>query len=186
VSIGAWFVLSDSFYHTISIPSTQRDSHIPAALQTRPTILYFHGNAASRAAPYRVRKYSDFSSRLGANILVIDYRGFGDSAGKPSQDGLACDARAAWDWLIEMGAKSEDVLVVGHSLGTAVAARLAAELGREGVPIKGLVLLSPFSSMRTLLDTYSIFGILPIKAPLAIIPGSSRMLPSLLETIPYF
>ncbi|KAG6864724.1 hypothetical protein C0991_007642 [Blastosporella zonata] len=44
------------------------------------------------------------------------------------------DARTAWDWLtLEMGAKAGDVVIVGHSLGTAIAALLSAQLGREGV-----------------------------------------------------
>lgn len=175
MSLGAWFVLSDTFYHTLPTrpaPSSF-DSIVPTALKTRPTILFFHGNAAARAAPFRVATYSALSSRLAANVLVVDYRGFGDSTGKPSPDGLACDARTTWNWLINAGANPADVLVVGHSLGTAVAARLAAELGHEDVPLRGLVLLSPFSSMRTLLDTYAILGIFPFGMPLTFIPGAS-------------
>lgn len=72
------------------------------------------------------------SSRLNANVLVIDYRGFGDSEGTPSERGLQLDARTAWDWLIEHGAKEEDITIVGQSLGTGVSAGLAVELAEEG------------------------------------------------------
>jgi abhydrolase domain-containing protein 12 len=135
-----------------------------------------HGNAGSRAAPFRIAHYSGFTSRIGANVLAIDYRGFGDSTGYPSEDGLARDAQAAWEWLLARGAKPQDILIVGHSMGTGVAARLASELGHEGVTPRGLVLLAPFSSIRTLLDTYVLLGIIPIGAPLSMIPGGSGAL----------
>ena len=181
VTVGAWFVFSDSYYLSRVVApdgSGPVDHHhqeglISAAVRTRPTVLFFHGNAGTRAAPLRIAHYSGFTSRVGTNVLAIDYRGFGDSTGRPSADGLARDARAAWAWLIDAGAAPSDILIVGHSLGTAVAARLGAELGREGVPCRGLVLLAPFSSMRTLLDTYAVLGVVPIGAPLSYVPGGA-------------
>jgi abhydrolase domain-containing protein 12 len=122
--------------------------------------------------PYRVQCYKVFSSRLGANVLAIDYRGFGDSEGVPSESGLAKDAQAAWDWLIFNGANPEDILIVGHSLGTAVAAKLAVDLTTQGVTFKGVTLMSPFSSIRTLLEAYHFFGVLPLMKPLGLIPGA--------------
>lgn len=100
-------------------------------------MLFFHGNAANRAASYRTRLYSSLSSRLGANVLAIDYRGFGDSTGKPSEEGLARDGRAAWDWLIREGASAKSIAVMGHSLGTSVAAMLGEELATEGTDFYG-------------------------------------------------
>ena len=146
---------------------------MPLAIEAHPTILFFHGNAATRAAPYRVNYYQAFSSRLGANVLTIDYRGFGNSEGVLSEDGLAKDARAAWDWLISNGADPENILLYGHSLGTAVATKLSAELAAENVACKGVVLMSPFSSIRKLLETYHFFGFIPLMKPLAIIPGAT-------------
>jgi len=75
-------------------------------------------------------------------VLAIDYRGFGDSAGYPSVHGVSQDARAGWDYLISQGGKPEDVLILGHSLGTAIAGFLSAELGREGIHPRGTVLMS--------------------------------------------
>ena len=63
-------------------------------------MLFFHGNAASRATGFRVQHCSTYASRFGANVLAVDYRSFGDSTGSPSPEGLAKDARAAWDWAI--------------------------------------------------------------------------------------
>jgi abhydrolase domain-containing protein 12 len=175
VTLGAWFVLSDTYYREVPFPEPPSypslEARIPLAIKARPTVLFFHGNAATRAAPYRVQYYKAFSSRLHANVLAIDYRGFGDSEGVPSESGLAADAHAAWDWLISNGANPENILIVGHSLGSAVAAKLSVDLADQGVTFKGLVLMSPFSSIRTLLEAYHFFGFLPLMKPLRMIPG---------------
>jgi len=76
------------------------------------------------------------TARLGVNVLAIDYRGFGDSEGVPSQVGLVKDARAGWDWLTsEMGAAGGDVVFLGQSLGTGVASQLAVELAAESMSV---------------------------------------------------
>lgn len=106
-------------------------------------------------------------------MLAIDYRGFGDSKGSPSERGLATDARAAFDWLISNGAAPEDVLIVGHSLGTAVSSSLAVSLCEESIRCRGLVLMSPFTSMHTLVDTYSIFGLFPVLLPMTMVPRAA-------------
>jgi len=75
-------------------------------------------------------------------VLAIDYRGFADSTGTPSEPGLVIDARAAFDWLIAQGKNAEDILIIGHSLGTGVSGQLAVTLANEGIECKGMVLLS--------------------------------------------
>ncbi|CAE6442338.1 unnamed protein product [Rhizoctonia solani] len=172
IRIGAWFVAADGFYkkHLKLAPPLKGESAnleqkrealeslLPSALKSHPTILFFHGNAMTRAFHLRTRLYSTLSSRLDANVLAIDYRGFGDSEGVPSEQGLLLDARAAWDWLIDNGVKEGDITVVGQSLGTGVSAGLVAELAEEGVSPRGMVLLSPYSSIATLLETYNLGG----------------------------
>jgi abhydrolase domain-containing protein 12 len=174
-TLGAWFILSDAIYHTIPFPPSPSvaEQTLSEALTSHPTIIFLHGNAATRALPVRIQQYSAFTSRLRANVLAIDYRGFADSQGSPSEDGLSTDARAAWDWLISNGAKPDDILIMGHSLGTAVASALAVTLSQEAVRFKGLVLMSPFSSMYTLVDTYSIFGLFPVMLPLTMVPHAA-------------
>ncbi|KAF8630969.1 hypothetical protein AX17_005325 [Amanita inopinata Kibby_2008] len=175
-TLGAWFVLSDEYYHSLpSVPSEPR-SHIQLALRRRPTILYFHGNAATRAFHVRIKYYEAFTSRLGANVLAIDYRGFADSTGQPSEAGLVQDARAAFDWLISNGAKAEDILVLGHSLGTGVSSQLVAQLDADGISCRGVVLLSPFSSIREVLNTYHLFGLVPLIKPISMIPWTTNLI----------
>ncbi|KAH7925895.1 alpha/beta-hydrolase [Leucogyrophana mollusca] len=177
VTLGAWFILSDSLYRELPFPSpsSTAETQIPVALGSHPTILFFHGNGGTRALSMRVRQYSAFSSRLQANVLAIDYRGFGDSDGEPSEVGLATDARAAWDWLISHGAKAEDILIIGHSLGTAVASDLTVRLSEMGIKCRGAVLMSPFSSIYSLIDTYNIFGLFPVMLPLTMIPRAADL-----------
>ncbi|KAI0078220.1 alpha/beta-hydrolase [Panus rudis PR-1116 ss-1] len=170
VTLGAWFILSDRYYHQnlrvqqSGIPPLDNGT-IRDALQTQPTILYFHGTAGTRASASRVQYYSAFTNRLQANVLVIDYRGFGDSSGVPSEPGLEADAVNAWRWLLEAGAKEDNILITGHSLGTAVATKMAKHVLGAGHNPRGLALLAPFTSIAVVIEDYPPFGF-PIFKPL--------------------
>lgn len=195
-TLGAWFTFSDTFYttHKASLFSSSSSSspdpsspasttdinaHIQSALRAHPTVLFLHGNGATRALRFRVQHYQVFAARLRANVLALDYRGFGDSTGTPSEAGLTVDSLAAWDWLRAHGAPSENILIVGNSLGTGVAVQFASALqemqehGSEPQRPRGVVLLAPFSSISSLLDTYYILGLVPLLAPLRILPFAS-------------
>ena len=166
------------------LQSTSTRTYALRSARTRP--FFFHGNCATRVLRQRVQHYQAFAARLRANVLAPDYRGFGDSTGVLSEVGLTTDVLAAWDWLRAHGASSEDVLVVGNSLGTGAAVQFASALqemqlerGIEPQSPRGVMLLAPFSSVETLLDNYYILG--PLLAPLRIFPFLSResLLPSL-------
>ena len=136
VTLGAWFTFAEPAFQ--SLRSARRplphpdlqDTH--SALNRYKTVIFFHGNGGSRAAPFRVQFYSSWSSKLAVNVLAIDYRGYADSEGVPSEDGLALDGRAAWDWAIANGARPDNIVLVGQSLGTGVAAKVAHRLSMEG------------------------------------------------------
>ncbi|KAF9458517.1 abhydrolase domain-containing 12 [Collybia nuda] len=175
-TLGAWFILSRAYHDTLSSTSGSVETHIRPALTKHRTILFLHGNSATRAFQPRVQYYQTFTRHLGTNVLAVDYRGFADSTGTPSETGLVCDARSAWDWLLGEGARPEDILVVGHSLGTGVASQLGAQLSKEGIGCCGVVLLSPFSSVPEALSTYNIFGAIPLMKPLSLIPPLPSMI----------
>jgi len=105
------------------------------------TFLCFHGNAANiawRADVYR------FLRDLPANVLAVEYRGYGHSEGSASEAGIYNDAEAAYSYLLrERGIPPARVIAFGQSLGTAVAAHLAAQH-----PVGGVVLEAPFPSAR--------------------------------------
>lgn len=108
---------------------------------SKRTLLFFHGNAGNIS--HRGASVEIFL-RLGLNVFIFDYRGYGKSQGKPDEDGLYRDARAAWRYLTsERETRPEDIILFGRSLGGTVAAELAAE-----VQPGGLILESTFSSAR--------------------------------------
>jgi uncharacterized protein len=82
-------------------------------------------------------------SRAGLSVLLFDYRGYGGNLGRPSEGGLAADARAAQAWLAARPEVDPDrIAYFGESLGAAVALRLAVER-----PPAALILRSPFTSL---------------------------------------
>ena len=107
----------------------------------KKTVLFFHGNAGNIS--HRGESVSIFHD-IGLNVFIIDYRGYGKSEGKPTEQGLYDDARAAWLYLTETrSTPGTDIILFGRSLGGAVATRLASE-----VKTGGLILESTFSSAR--------------------------------------
>ncbi|KIM43230.1 hypothetical protein M413DRAFT_444038 [Hebeloma cylindrosporum] len=175
-TLGAWFILSEPYYKSLPAIPGEVAKHIVPALKERPVILFLHGNAATRAASARIQHYQGFSTRIGASVLAIDYRGFAESTGKPSESGLVCDARTAFEWLIAQGKEAKDILIIGHSLGTGVSGQLAAQLAAENIQPRGVVLLSPFSSIHEVLETYNMFGFIPLMKPISTIPGAAEIL----------
>jgi len=164
-TIGAWFIFSEKIYRELPYPppdnfdfSHPRRKLIPSALQKAPTVLYLHGNTGTRAHFLRTSFYSALTARLGANVLSVDYRGYGDSEGKPTVQGVSRDARTAWDYLISQGAKPSDIVILGHSLGTAIAGILSSELSREDIRPRGTVLMAVGTRFQKfILETEKVF-----------------------------
>jgi pimeloyl-ACP methyl ester carboxylesterase len=102
-------------------------------------ILFLHGNAGN--ASHRLPNAAELA-RLGADVLLIDYRGYGMSEGTPSESGAYADARAGLAHLTgERGFSVQRIVLFGRSLGAAVAVDLAGD--RE---LAGVILESTFSS----------------------------------------
>ena len=126
---------------------------LPAPGASR-AILFLHGNAgnASHRLPNAARLHA-----LGAHVLVLDYRGYGRSEGRPTEAGVYADARAGLRHLADArGVPERRVVVFGRSLGGAVAVDLA-----QGRDLAGLVLESTFSSMAAVARShFGPFGLL--------------------------
>ena len=110
-----------------------------------PVLLYLHGGAGTLAS--RSDRLELFAS-LGANLLAVEYRGYGPSEGTPSGRGLERDARAAYAWLRRRTAASK-IVPFGESLGGGPAAWLASQF-----EVGGLILLSTSSSTFALASHY--------------------------------
>lgn len=103
------------------------------------TAIYFHGNNGNLLS--RIRFAQNLAAD-GMQVLLVDYRGFGASEGVPSEPGLYRDASAAYHYVrTARGTRPNQIVLVGHSIGAAVAAELAGHH-----EVAALVLLSPFSS----------------------------------------
>lgn len=116
--------------------------HIPA-VQPRGTVLFLHGNAGNIS--HRLDSVQMFQ-RLGYSTLIFDYRGYGNSSGKPTEEGTYMDAEAAWRHLTEQRhIPSCRIVLFGESLGGAVGAWLAARQKPAA-----LVIASGFTSVPDL------------------------------------
>ncbi len=108
--------------------------------QPRAALLFSHGNAGNIS--HRLESLRLFYE-LGLEVLIYDYRGYGQSTGTPSEAGLYLDGIAALHWLLdEEDIAPADIVVFGRSMGAAVAARLASENR-----VAALILESGFTSV---------------------------------------
>ncbi len=108
--------------------------------KTKPTILYFYGNGMCMAD-----SIGEFNKlrRLGNNVIVCDYLGYGMSSGKPSEVGCYAAANAVWDHVMARpDVDKKKIVPMGWSLGAGSAIELAATR-----PVAGVALFSPFTSV---------------------------------------
>ena len=132
---------------------------IPAAQRPTGHVLFCHGNGGNIGD--RVL-HAALLHRAGLDVLLFDYRGYGRSTGRASEEGTYRDARAARAALLDRpGVDPGHVLHVGESLGGAVAVALAHE-----APPAGLVLVSTFTSVRDMARRHYPF------VPAAVVPDA--------------
>jgi len=126
----------------------------------RPLVIFFHGNAGDRAG--RVGWYRIFQ-QAGADVLAMDYHGYGDSEGAMSESAMQADCVATWNYATEtLGYKPADIIVAGTSLGGAAAVLTAvAHVQPDDIPA-GLLVVATFSSMVDVAG--STYPWLPVKA----------------------
>ena len=105
----------------------------------RPTVVILPGKSGSlHHQRYRLERF--MQARIGA--LLVAYRGYSGNAGRPDEQGLYRDARAALDWLDRHGVAARSIVVYGISLGTGVAVRMATERA-----VGAMVLEAPYTSI---------------------------------------
>ncbi len=127
----AWFAAADG--------TKIHGWYLPHA-QPRAVVLFCHGNGGN--ITHRAEEIRLLHDRVGASVLIFDYRGYGKSEGKPDEPGVLADARAARTWLAQKAGVAEDrIVLLGESLGGAVAIDLATDGARA------LILENTFSSV---------------------------------------
>lgn len=130
-------------YEPVAIVTEDRiklDGWFIPAQDARGVLLFFHGNAGNIS--HRLDSLKIFND-LRLSVLIFDYRGYGRSEGRPSEQGTYRDAEAAWRYLTEQRhVPPHDIVFFGRSLGAAVATHLAS----RHAP-KALILESAFTSV---------------------------------------
>ena len=107
------------------------------------TILFCHGNAGNIS--HRIAKLKFFND-LGCSVFIFDYRGYGKSQGRPSENGFYRDAEAAYGYLLSRGISDNQIIGYGESIGGAVIIYLASKK-----TIKALILDSTLSSVKDMI-----------------------------------
>jgi len=129
-----------------------RSWYFKARDPTKPTLLYFHGNAGHYG--YRIYKASPYIDN-GYGVLLAEYRGYGGNAGDPSEDAFYKDGRLYLQWLLDKGLSEDNIILYGESIGSGTATQLASE-----VDAKALILETPFSSLVDVAS--SIYFFMPV------------------------
>ncbi|UCE73507.1 MAG: alpha/beta hydrolase [Methanomassiliicoccales archaeon] len=125
---------------------------IPAK-KSRGVVLFCHGNAGNIS--HRLESIQLFH-HLGLSTFIFDYRGYGQSEGKPTEKGTYLDAEAAWRYLVQkQKVASTEIIIFGRSLGGAIAAYLA----QDHTP-RALILESTFTSVRDMAS--AIYPFIPV------------------------
>ncbi len=110
-------------------------------------LLFFHGNAGNIS--HRLERVRLLVDALGLDVVLLDYRGYGESEGTPSEAGLYADGLALYQLAIDRGFRPEQVVLFGESLGSAVAIETALHR-----PCRAVVLETPFLSIPALARRY--------------------------------
>lgn len=154
--LGSSYTIPDSLVHIFTlnstIPGESKFETIYAiyigdqrTINTDTVIMYCHGNKWHMDYYWqRAKLMAHAGGKNKYGVLMIDYRGYGLSSGKPSEKGLYADVDAGLTWLKNKGLTNDKLVIYGFSMGTAPATELSAN-PRSMEPSK-LVLEAPFAS----------------------------------------
>jgi abhydrolase domain-containing protein 12 len=132
-------------------------------------------NAGHIAQAIRPGNYHMLTDNSNYHVLAVDYRGFGRSTGKPTESTLIIDGVAAVKWATEVaGVAPGRIVLMGQSLGTAVASAVANHFAIQGVEFAGIILVAGFSNLPALLAKYAGAGFIPVLSPLRPFPPVLR------------
>ncbi len=163
------FITSDGFVLKSLFKRPYREKSI---------IMVFHGNAGH--VGHRVEKFRPFLEE-GYGLFLVEYRGYGENSGKPSESGFYKDGQAAINFLSEQNIPKNKTIIYGESLGCG----LAVKLSTQNI-FRAIILEAPYTSIADVashhywylpakllvLDRFDIFSIIEnVKSPLLVIHG---------------
>uniref|UniRef100_A0A8R1TXI2 2-arachidonoylglycerol hydrolase ABHD12 n=2 Tax=Onchocerca TaxID=6281 RepID=A0A8R1TXI2_ONCVO len=148
--LGCWHILPK----TLSEEAKQNrlSNEVIEKLMAEPNytiIVYLHGSTHSRQWTNRVDTYNVLSA-MDLHILCLDYRGFGESDGYPSEAGIIADSIFLFNYTKNLAGKNY-IFIWGHSMGSGIAIAVAMELSMKNMPPAGLILEAPFNNLIDLI-----------------------------------
>ncbi|XP_028995243.1 lysophosphatidylserine lipase ABHD12-like [Betta splendens] len=171
VSVGVWHTLPASQWEEAvgRSPEWYRET----LGDGRPVIIYLHGNLGTRAINHRVELVKILST-AGYHVLSLDYRGFGDSTGEPSEDGLTRDALYLYHW-VKKRSRGSLVCLWGHSLGSGVATNTAMRIQEQESAADAIILEAPYTRIGELVIIHPLLKIYKF------LPGFESLIWNILE-----
>ncbi|MES2590573.1 MAG: alpha/beta fold hydrolase [Bacteroidota bacterium] len=159
------YQIPDSLIHVFQLPSQTADETNATSIYaiyigsisriaTDSVIMYCHGNAEHMDFYWqRAKLLANTKGKNRFGVLMVDYRGYGLSEGKPSESGLYADVDAALKWLKNKGLANDRLIMYGFSMGSAPATKLSAE--NYSMKPSKLILEAPFASAEVMVQDAS-------------------------------
>ncbi len=156
------YQIHDSLIHLFQLASQASDESVATSIYAiyigdisriaiDTVIMYCHGNYDHMDFYWqRAKLLANTKSKNHFGVLMIDYRGYGLSGGKPSENGLYADVDAALKWLKIKGLTDNRLVMYGFSMGSAPATKLSAE--NYSMKPSKLLLEAPFASAATMVQ----------------------------------
>ncbi|MCX6295690.1 MAG: alpha/beta hydrolase [Bacteroidetes bacterium] len=157
--------IDDSLVHLFTLPSQSSSESNPTSIYaiyigdiskiaTDTVIMYCHGNKDHMDFYWqRAKLLANTKSKNRFGVLMIDYRGYGMSEGKSTEDGLYADVDAGLKWLKNKGLTNDRLVIYGFSMGSAPATKISAE--NYSMKPSKLILEAPFASAETMIQDAS-------------------------------
>lgn len=177
IRLKGYHILPSHLFWSENVTSLLSDDDFDDLLRAADrVVVYFHGSGGTRASPLRLQIVKQISAFLNSHVITVDYRGFGDSEGWPSEEGVYLDGMATLSWLHSRTASNSSVaslnsssvyrpplFLYGQSLGSAVAIETAfrANSFLAGT-VTGVVLDAPMSSAQSGASTHPVGAFLRV------------------------
>jgi len=155
VQVGVWHILPRNLIHQSQ--GKDRAWFESQLSDGSPIVIYLHGNTGSRAREHRLHLY-EVLQQLNYHVIAFDYRGYADSSPTvPTKTAVVHDAHKVYEHVAGLAGEQAQIVIYGHSLGTAVSCQFVAELCRQnrqngtkgaGIMPRALVLESPFNNIH--------------------------------------
>jgi abhydrolase domain-containing protein 12 len=133
-----------------------------------------HGTASHVGQELRLDVYRLLTaSNPNTHLFAMDYRGWGYSSGRPTEEGVTTDGMAVLNWVINTAnVDPSQILIVSQSLGTGISMGVVSQYHdlHPDRPLAGTVMIASFTSLRKLVGGYRMAGIIPLLGPLRVIP----------------